>query len=250
MIFSCSCEFREFIYWINTTKVNLSNKVSNRCRPANGSTSTTDVVYRHYHDIYASCEAVTWLKFGIAIIVSFFSILLPIAIIYNFRWRIFFYSFRKFRNIMEGTMNLNYEYDVYVSYGYDGYSWVQEVLIKQLEGHWGLTVCLEDRDFDLGKSTYEEIANAIDKSRHLILVVSNNFMSNPFAAYEIDRAREAKTARTLQNIIVITINLNMEDIPTDLQSIWSDVSVIEWPCHSDESESAKHNLRTRLLLNF
>jgi hypothetical protein len=50
-------------------------------------------------------------------------------------------------------------------------------------------------------------------------------MSKSFAGYEIDQAKTAKMTHTLQQIIVITHDVNMDDIPTELRSIWSDVSL-------------------------
>jgi hypothetical protein len=46
-------------------------------------------------------------------------------------------------------------------------------------------------------------------------------MSKSFAGYEIDQAKTAKMTHTLQQIIVITHDVNMDDIPTELRSIWS-----------------------------
>jgi hypothetical protein len=70
-------------------------------------------------------------------------------------------------------------YDVYVSYGYSGYPWVKEILLTTLERKWNLKICLEDRDFasQAGQSNYDLIANAINNSRHIIFVVTSDFMS-------------------------------------------------------------------------
>jgi hypothetical protein len=47
-------------------------------------------------------------------------------------------------------------------------------------------------------------------------------MTKSFAGYEIDQAKTAKMAHTLQQIIVITHDVNVDDIPTELRFIWSD----------------------------
>ena len=65
----------------------------------------------------------------------------------------------------------------------------------------------------------------------------------------IDRARKQMT-HTLQQIIVITHDVNMDDIPTELRSIWSDVSLLNWPSEEKERETVLDNLKTRVFLNF
>ncbi|CAG2227527.1 unnamed protein product [Mytilus edulis] len=107
-----------------------------------------------------------------------------------------------------------------------------------------------DRNFVGGKSSYEQIAQAISSSRHIIFVVTSDFMSKPFAAYEIDQAKEAKSCRTLQKVIIVALDICIQDIPTDLRSIWSDASVIEMSENNCDDQLSLENLRTRLLLNF
>jgi hypothetical protein len=75
-------------------------------------------------------------------------------------------------------------------------------------------------------------------------------MTKSFAGYEIDQAKTAKMAHTLQQIIVITHDVNVDDIPTELRSIWSDVSLLNWPSEEKEREAVLDNLKTRVFLNF
>jgi hypothetical protein len=57
-------------------------------------------------------------------------------------------------------------------------------------------------------------------------------------------------AHTLQQIIVITHDVNVDDIPTELRSIWSDVSLLNWPSEEKQREAVLDNLKTRVFLNF
>jgi Leucine-rich repeat (LRR) protein len=248
----CSCENRDFILWLGTTNVSLDKNGSYICRLINGSLIATSIILEHFHDLFAHCDAIIWLKIGIILIISFFVVFIPVTVIFNFRWRIILFIYRAFRKFIENSMNLTYTYDVYVSYGYSGYPWVKEVLLTTLERKWNLKICLEDRDFvsQAGQSNYDLIANAINNSRHIIFVVTSDFMSKSFAGYEIDQAKTAKMAHTLQQIIVITHDVNIDDIPTELRSIWSDVSLLNWPSEEKERETVLDNLKTRVFLNF
>jgi hypothetical protein len=248
----CSCENRDFILWLGTTNVRLDKNGSYTCRLINGSLIATSIILQHFHDLFAHCDAIIWLRIGIILIISFFVVFIPVTVIFNFRWRIILFVYRTFRKFIENSMNLTYTYDVYVSYGYSGYPWVKEVLLTTLERKWNLKICLEDRDFvsQAGQSNYDLIANAINNSRHIIFVVTSDFMSKSFAGYEIDQAKTAKMAHTLQQIIVITHDVNIDDIPTELRSIWSDVSLLNWPSEEKERETVLDNLKTRVVLNF
>jgi hypothetical protein len=248
----CSCENRDFIVWLGTTNVSLDKNGSYTCRLINGSLIATSIILEHFHDLFAHCDAIIWLRIGIILIISFFVVFIPVTVIFNFRWRIILFVYRTFRKFIENSMNLTYTYDVYVSYGYSGYPWVKEVLLTTLERKWNLKICLEDRDFvsQAGQSNYDLIANAINNSRHIIFVVTSDFMSKSFAGYEIDQAKTAKMTHTLQQIIVITHDVNMDDIPSELRSIWSDVSLLNWPSEEKERETVLDNLKTRVFLNF
>ena len=248
----CSCENRDFVLWLGTTNVRLDKNGSYTCRLINGSLIATSIILEHFHDLFAHCDAIIWLRIGIILIISFFVVFIPVTVIFNFRWRIILFVYRTFRKFIENSMNLTYTYDVYVSYGYSGYPWVKEVLLTTLEKKWNLKICLEDRDFasQAGQSNYDLIANAINNSRHIIFVVTSDFMSKSFAGYEIDQAKTAKMTHTLQQIIVITHDVNMDDIPSELRSIWSDVSLLNWPSEEKERETVLDNLKTRVFLNF
>ena len=248
----CSCENRDFVLWLGTTNVRLDKNGSYTCRLINGSLIATSIILQHFHDLFAHCDANIWLRIGIILIISFFVVFIPVTVIFNFRWRIILFVYRTFRKFIENRMNLTYTYDVYVSYGYSGYPWVKEVLLTTLESKWNLKICLEDRDFvsQAGQSNYDLIANAINNSRHIIFVVTSDFMSKSFAGYEIDQAKTAKMTHTLQQIIVITHDVNMDDILTELKSIWSDVSLLNWPSEEKERETVLDNLKTRVFFNF
>lgn len=248
----CSCENRDFILWLGTTNVSLDKNGNYSCRLINGSVIATSIILEQFHELFAHCNAIIWLRIGIILIISFFVVFIPVTVIFNFRWRIVMFVYRTFRKFIEKSMNLTYTYDVYVSYGYSGYPWVTEVLLTTLERQWNLKICLEDRDFvsQAGQSNYDLIGKAINDSRHIIFVVTSDFMSKSYAGYEIDQAKTAKMAHTLQQIIVITLDVNINDIPTELRSIWSDVSLLNWPSEEKDRASVLDNLKTRVFLNF
>ncbi|KAF4513906.1 UNVERIFIED_CONTAM: hypothetical protein B566_EDAN018009 [Ephemera danica] len=73
----------------------------------------------------------------------------------------------------------NFEYDAFVSYSNSDRTWVHDVLMKTLENEENkYALCLHERDFRLGAYIMDNVADSIERSRHVILVLSPNFVSS------------------------------------------------------------------------
>lgn len=76
-------------------------------------------------------------------------------------------------------------YDAFVSYcadDADDTSWVEGVLVPRLEA-LGLRLCLESRDFRLGKSRVRELERAVTTSRYTLCVLSPAYLAGAFEAF-------------------------------------------------------------------
>jgi hypothetical protein len=51
-------------------------------------------ILEHFHDLFAHCDAIIWLRIGIILIISFFVVFIPVTVIFNFRWRIILFVYR------------------------------------------------------------------------------------------------------------------------------------------------------------
>ncbi|CAG2188445.1 unnamed protein product [Mytilus edulis] len=138
------------------------------------------------------------------------------------RWRINFFFFRNIRRFAEKGLELNFDYDVYVSYSDDCISFVKE-LQKKVEDEWGFKICFEDRDFIAGESIATERATAIHRCRHVMFLVSPSIVENEWTRFEIERAKYEKFSKNLQKIVVITRDISLDNIPVEFSSIWKDV---------------------------
>jgi hypothetical protein len=68
-------------------------------------------------------------------------------------------------------MDMETEYDAFISYSsLDGY-WVHNCLLYDLEGA-GLNICIDTKHFDIGVPSLINIERAIERSRRIILVLS------------------------------------------------------------------------------
>jgi len=71
--FYCSCENANFINWLPKTKVYLDSDGNYTSRLNNSTLLDTKKVMSNFHDIFHSCSATVWLKFGVISIFSSFS---------------------------------------------------------------------------------------------------------------------------------------------------------------------------------
>ncbi|MGB8646115.1 MAG: SIR2 family protein [Anaerolineae bacterium] len=74
-------------------------------------------------------------------------------------------------------------YDVFISYCKADKAWVQTWLLPRLETA-GLTVCIDDRDFALGAPRLENIENAVDGSRHTLIVMTPEWVTSEWNEFE------------------------------------------------------------------
>lgn len=76
-----------------------------------------------------------------------------------------------------------YHYDVFISYSHADRLWVWNRLLPRLEQS-GLSVCIDDRDFAIGTPTLINLEQAIDSSRHIIVVLTPNWIESEWTEFE------------------------------------------------------------------
>lgn len=83
----------------------------------------------------------------------------------------------------------SYTYDVFVSYCDKDREWVLEHLIPNIEKRSQVTICLHERDFQVGLSILENIIQCMDQSRCLLLVISESFLKSNWCSFEMHLAQ-------------------------------------------------------------
>ncbi|CAG2205404.1 unnamed protein product [Mytilus edulis] len=145
--FICSCDTKDFILWISKNKAILDQNGNYTCLVPkdNGRTNYTENIVNSYQEYFVECDDKIWLKIGSSLLASLIFIIICATLCYNLRRRIIFWFYRTLRRMQEQSVNVNFEYDVYLSYSDDGTQFVKE-LTDTIE-NWGLKICFEDRDF-------------------------------------------------------------------------------------------------------
>jgi len=79
----------------------------------------------------------------------------------------------------------NFVYDAFISYRHrePDQTWVRKVLVPQLDAA-GLRVCLDKRDFRMGRLLIKEMERAVTESRYTVAVLSPAYLDGNFAELE------------------------------------------------------------------
>ncbi|CAG2201301.1 CD282 [Mytilus edulis] len=226
----CMCDTLEFVKWITKTNISLDEpKGDYLCTLKDGTVMTIPEVMQKYHELFIDCNSGHWLRIGIALLVSFVVLTIPVALVVNFRWQLAYWIYRRFRLVIEERMKLKSKYDIYISYGDQSLHWTINTLIHKLENSWKMITCLDDRDILGGDICSDAIAESISNSRNVIFVIDDSFQDRIWGKFEIQRAKYEKYAGNLQHIIIIKKhNITVQDFPSELRQIWDDVIFIEW----------------------
>ncbi|XP_076078419.1 toll-like receptor 2 type-2 [Mytilus galloprovincialis] len=239
----CTCDTSDVIRWLFSTNVFFDRVNKNfSCTLANGSESNTVDVYRRFHEHFSNCNNKTWLRLGIGLLVAFVIFTVPLAVIFNFRWKITFWIYRKFKRVVEHKLKRKFDYDIYLSYADDRFQWVQCDFLQRVETLWHMKVCVEDRDFQIGVSKADEIANAIACSKHAVFIMSESYKDNEWNKFVIERVKFEKCRNYLQKIIILVKDATSSCVPPELDDILKNVTIIDW----DDNETGWDKLRMSL----
>ncbi|XP_068426963.1 toll-like receptor 2 isoform X2 [Clinocottus analis] len=153
-------------------------------------------------------------------------------------------------------------YDAFVSYSERDASWVENLLVPELEqprdndegsvNHRPLTLCLHKRDFLPGRWIVDNIMSAMERSRRTLFILSENFVQSDWCRYELDFSHFqlfSGSAGGDAAILVLLEPLSKDDIPRrfcKLRKLMSSNTYLEWPQEEERSEEFWRRLRLAL----
>jgi len=121
---------------------------------------------------------------------------------------------------VEKARDPSYEYDVFISYSHKDEDWVEHTLLKRLEDA-GLRVCIDFRDFIPGKPAIINMQDSAMKSRHTVLVLTENWIKSEWTLFESLLTRTKDPAGMRQQ--TIPLRLQAVDLPDFISGLtWVD----------------------------
>ena len=130
-----------------------------------------------------------------------------------------------------------FNYDIFISYSDHNREWVLNSLLPNLESKPKVNVCLHERDFQVGISILENIISSIDRSRCILLVISQSFLRSQWCQFELHLAQHRLLETRREELIL----LFLEEIPRikrpkTLQYLMRTKTYILWPKRNDDVE--------------
>ncbi|KAM8819806.1 LOW QUALITY PROTEIN: interleukin-18 receptor 1 [Eudromia elegans] len=142
-----------------------------------------------------------------------------------------------YRNICrkDDTAGDGKEYDAFVSYLKDCVSPSEEerefalnILPKILEENFGYKLCIFERDVSLGGAVVDDIHSFIEKSRRLIIILSQNYISDR-AIYELESGlHKALVERKTKIILIEYMPIRGYNFLPESLSLLSSQRVVRW----------------------
>ncbi|XP_054734695.1 toll-like receptor 3 [Anastrepha obliqua] len=180
----------------------------------------------------------------LASIFSIVGVTLLIVFLYLKRWHVYYYysslksaallamatkdQVNKFNALTESDPSMIY--DIFISYCQSDRNWVLEELIPNVEEAGNISICLHERDFQIGVAILENIISCMDRSRALMLIISSNFLLSHWCQFEMHLAQHRIFELSKEHLIIVFL----EDIPRNkrpkaLQYLMEVKTYIKWP---------------------
>ncbi|XP_060082701.1 toll-like receptor 4 [Ylistrum balloti] len=239
--FECNCRTVRFIEWVFTTKMDLDDPINYACIDRTGVNVKMTAFYQSLDTFKESCIDRTWLIFSIC--ATFICILVVVTVAVGYRYRVSIRycclvirrRYRGYHNIQGDTTQ--YKYDAFIAYNYKDYKFVRYELLEHLEKRVNLKLCLHHRDFPPGVDITDNIMDAIDVSKYIIIVITKSYLSSSWGKFELEMSRRHIFQRNSDNLIVIMLEeIDKINMPKKLYRIYNQITCLEHPGRKNYSE--------------
>ena len=212
---SCDCGFLEsFKPFITENAKHIKDYTGIKCSTSN---KTEHYLFQidlamfcpdsHKKDAKSKAEIVLGSIFGVFVLGTFcFFILIKnreffkLWIFIKFGWK----------SASAETEDWNRPYDAFLSYSNADEEFVTRELMPRLEaprqGRLGYKLCVHFRDFPVGGHIPETILGAVNDSRRVIMILSDNFLSSEWCNYEFQAAHHQLLTEWQNRIIMILLH--------------------------------------------
>ena len=231
------CDIKDFIIWTKQTRVLLIKNETFKCF-TNETVLFSNLTLKSLEKICPETEIIHIAPILAMSLLSFTLIVMVIpALIYRYRhkWMWWYTLIKGYVKVKrEFVTDANCTYDAFVAYAGEDVTWIRNELIPNLENKRGFRLCIHQRDFNIGRPIIENIVNNIQKSRHVILILSRWFLQSEWCEFELVMATNKE--RETHNDIIIPILL--EDVDRQrtsdvVNNVLTSTTFTTWPTQRD-----------------
>ncbi|EDX00021.1 uncharacterized protein Dyak_GE22751 [Drosophila yakuba] len=138
-------------------------------------------------------------------------------------------------------------YDIFISYCQNDRSWVLNELLPNVEETGDVSICLHERDFQIGVTILDNIISCMDRSYSLMLIISSKFLLSHWCQFEMYLAQHRIFEVSKEHLILVFL----EDIPRrkrpkTLQYLMDVKTYIKWPTAKEDRKLFWKRLRRSL----
>jgi len=218
------------------------------CEPFQGQHPPPDTVDDDDNDEYYTNAMASSEQVAITTVAAVLIIIIAIGITYWKWWYIRYFAILVKNATVLGFMSYDenasadkiFNYDIFISYSDHDREWVLNSLLPNLESKSKVNVCLHERDFQVGISILENIISSIDRSRCILLVISQSFLRSQWCQFELHLAQHRLLETRREELVL----LFLEEIPKlkrpkTLQYLMRTKTYILWPKRNDDAEGQK-----------
>ena len=177
--------------------------------------------------------------FGVFITCLVFGVCTSLVLKYWWHIRYYWFVLQAQRKQQKELLHQpQYRFDAFVCYHRDDRHWVIRKLLPNIEYDGGYDVCLHDRNWLAGIDIAENILMSIDRSRKVIMVLTNKFAASQWCQFEVAMAQHRLLEEGRDVLIPVLIEeIEGRNLTARLRHVLNTKTYLAWP--REENKEAK-----------
>jgi hypothetical protein len=200
---NCNCEHRWLQTWLLSIKASLATPSAILCSSPTW-LNDQSLLESDFCSPDPDIKHRRWFSIGVGSIACAI-LLLCCSFLLLYKARIWIFTRFHIRIFNEWDDCTEGEYDAFVSFAWDDYTRVREV-VDLLEDKHGFRCCVHNRDFDPARRFLDMMANAIDNSRRTLCFLSPNFAQSEYCIWEMQYALDKDNERGKRRLAAILLD--------------------------------------------
>ncbi|XP_067669035.1 toll-like receptor 3 [Haliotis asinina] len=247
--FSCTCAMVWLIDWMHKEPKTFG--ISGKYQFWYNCSSPMNLKGVHLLDLKMS-KTSCLMDHDVKIATLTFSILLIVFLVtgtwmYRYRWHIRYFIYMVRYSQRQEVDTGEYEYDAFVAYCAGDRHWVIRNMLPVLEGSENLKLCVHDRDFEVGKLIVDNIVDAIEASRKIVIVLSNSFAESDWCQFELNLIQRHVLENGQRLLLVVMLEeIDTRHVTKAMRAMLQTTTYLMWG-EEDYARKAFFN-RLRMLL--
>ncbi|KAL8601476.1 hypothetical protein ACOMHN_000418 [Nucella lapillus] len=235
---ACTCEHIGFLNWMQNSPVVFHEGNSYSCLMSDGSIKNMTNIFEVIKQLQDTCNNKSGILVGAVACFICLMVVLVAAIAYRFRWKLryLYYASRLLYSRVDNQENDEFVYDAFVSYSSEDNGFVHRQLLEELETRAHLRLNIHNRDFTPGRLIPSNIVDAVQKSRHTLVVLTRELLQSDWCHYEMQMAT-MEASYTGRDVLIFLLyeDVPSQELPRDVFYNLQASTYIAYPSQADPS---------------